>query len=152
MSAESFLHVVVSVRKKNCLLPVMVLSVDKIGALWANNIVRCVVVCHMGAWSIAIRWAAHRAAGGSTAVFEAAQILCMVRLVALQDPKSFIHFEPLPLPPCENMQREQRSSTLVNNVNVYSCNHWLYITFFFFFSRTGLSLYPYLLTYVSVCR
>lgn len=74
---------------------------------------RCVVVCHMGAWSIAIGWAAHRAAGGRVAVFESAQVLCMVRLVALQDPESFVHFEPLPLPPCEDMQRSQRSSTLI---------------------------------------
>lgn len=111
---QSLSYMIVSLRKENCLPPVMVLSVDKIWALWTNNIERC-VVCHMGAWSIAIRWAAHRAVGGRIAVFESAQVLCVVRLVALQDPKGFIHFEPLPLPPCENMQRDQGSSTLIKS-------------------------------------
>lgn len=84
----------------------------------------------MGSWSIAIRWVAHRAAGGSIAVFESAQVLCMVRLVALQDPKSFIHFEPLPLPPCENTKKDQGSSTLPEG---------------FYLQPSHISLYPLLL-------
>lgn len=118
----------------------VVLSVDKIWSLWANNIVRCVVVCHMGAWSVAIRWVKHRVAVGATAVFESAQVLCMVRLVAQQDPKRFIDFEPLPLPPCENTQRDQGSSAVVNNANVYCCDRELYIAFL----TTGISLCPQL--------
>lgn len=56
------------------------------------------VVRHLGAWSIATTCVIHRTAGGITGVCEPAQVLCMDRLVALQNPDGFVNLKPLPLP------------------------------------------------------
>lgn len=92
-----------------CVLPSLrplratVLSVDQIRALCgADHVVWGVVVRHLGARGVAVSGAAHRAAGGVAGVAEPAEVLCVDRLVALQDSDGFIHFEPLPLPPCDN--------------------------------------------------
>lgn len=68
---------------------------------------RCVVVHHLGALGVAISRATHRTAGGVTGVCEPTQVLCVDRLVALQDPDGFVNFEPLPLPPCHKKGQGQ---------------------------------------------
>lgn len=67
---------------------------------------RCVVVRRLGARGVAVSRATNGTAGGITG--ELAQVLCVDRLVALQHPDGFVNFEPLPLPPCENIQEKDR--------------------------------------------
>lgn len=67
-----------------------------------SNIMRRVVVCHLGARGVAVILATHRAA----CVCEPAKVLCMDRLVALQHSNGFVNVEPLPLPSCETWERQ----------------------------------------------
>ena len=71
----------------------------------------------MGAWGVPISWATHRTAGGVTGVCEPAEVLCVDRLVALQDPDGFVNFEPLSFPPCGNVQEKHKVKLWVRGLH-----------------------------------